>query len=103
MAFVYRNHADLHGTEFLFEDVRVQSFRWDIEEFIIAEDTVFQRNKNFLPRHARVDGYSFDPPLTEILHLVLHQGDEWSDNDAQTFFGECRDLECNGFPTPGRH
>ena len=29
---------------------------------------------DFLPRHARVDGKSFDSPLPQVLYLIFHQG-----------------------------
>ena len=72
MAFVYRNHADLHLPEFGAEDLRIQPFGGDVEEFVVAEDAVLQGGDDVLPAHAGIDGECFDSPLSQILDLVFH-------------------------------
>ena len=63
MAFVHRNHADLHFPQFDTEDFRIQSLGGDVEELIVAEDAVLEGCDNVLPVHAGVDGKRFDAPL----------------------------------------
>ena len=63
MAFVHRNHADLHFPQFDTEDFRIQPFGGDVEELIVAEDAVLEGCDNVLPIHAGVDGKRFDAPL----------------------------------------
>ena len=63
MAFVYRNHADLHFPQFGAEDFRIQPFGRDVEELIVAEDAVFEGCDDVLPAHAGVDGKRFDASL----------------------------------------
>ena len=74
MAFVYRNHADVHFPQFGAEYFRIQTFGGDIEELIVAEYTVFKGDDDVLPAHAGVDGKCLDTPLLQILYLVFHQG-----------------------------
>ena len=44
-------------------------------------------------RHAAIDGCSTDAQLAQVVHLVLHEGDERSDDNANTFLGQCWHLE----------
>ena len=103
MAFVYRNHGDFHRTQLGAEYFRIQPFRRNIKEFVIAEDAVFECGKYFLPPHARIDGKSFDFPLPQILHLIFHQGDKRGDDDTNALLGESGHLKCNRLTASGRH
>ena len=103
MTFVNCNHRDFHRPQFGAEYVRVQTFRRNIEEFVITEDAVFKCSENFLPCHAGVYGKGFDATFAEVLHLVLHQGDERSNDNANPFLGESRHLKGDGLTASGRH
>ena len=103
MAFVYRNHGDFHRTQLGAEYFRIQPFRRDIKELIVAEDTVFQRSDNLLTCHARIYGERFDSAFAQILHLVFHQGDEGGNDNTKSTLGESGHLECDRFATSGRH
>ena len=69
----------------------------------MQEDAVFECGKYFLPRHARVDGYSFDPPLTEILHLVLHQADKRAHHHGYAGQQKGGQLVADRLARPGGH
>ena len=103
VAFVYRNHADVHFPQFGAEYFRIQTFGGDIEELIVAEYTVFKGDDDVLPAHAGVDGKCLDTPLLQILYLVFHQGYQGGNHQAHSFFGKCRDLESNGLAATRRH
>ena len=103
MRLVHRNHADLHASELGLEDFRVQSFGGDIEEFVIAEDAVFQCHHDFFACHAGVDGQCLDASFAEVAHLVLHQGYQRGNDQTQSFLAQCRYLEGDGFPSSGWH
>ena len=103
MAFVYRNHGDFHRTQLGAEYFRIQPFRRNIKEFVIAEDAVFECGKYFLPRHAGIYGERFDSAFAQILHLVFHQGDEGCNDNTKSTLGESGHLECDRFTTSGRH
>ena len=54
-------------------------------------------------RHARIDGrrqYAF---FSQVLHLILHQGNEWCDDDAHALHRQCRHLEGDALAATRRH
>ena len=53
--------------------------------------------------HAAIDGSSANAQLTKMVHLVLHQGDEWGDDDADTLLCQCRHLEGDTLAAARRH
>ena len=48
-----------------------------------------------------MDGDGPDAPVFQVLHLVLHEGDERRDNESQSFLHHGRDLEADGFAAAG--
>ena len=50
-----------------------------------------------------IDGGRLDAPATQIVYLILHEGDERSDDDADTIHSEGRHLERDGLATTCRH
>lgn len=50
-----------------------------------------------------VYGKGFDATFAEVLHLVLHQGDERSNDNANPFLGESRHLKGDGLTASRRH
>lgn len=79
---VHRDKADVHLPEFGLEQLCPQSFRGDVEELVVAEDAILQRDDNFVTSHAGIDGSSLDAPFAQVAYLVLHQCDEWSYDQA---------------------
>ena len=54
-------------------------------------------------REAAVDGCCLNAYLPQVLHLVLHQGNEWRDDNAQTVHAQRRHLECDALAASCRH
>ena len=76
-------------------------FGREVQEFGVAMHTVVEGKVYLAVVHARIDGYGFDAPAFEILHLVFHEGDEGRNDKAQTFVGKGGHLEANGFAAAG--
>ncbi len=53
--------------------------------------------------HAAVDGCCLDAYLAQVVHLVLHQRNEWRHYNANTFHGHCWYLEGDAFAATGGH
>ena len=54
VTFVYCDHGDFHRFQFGAENLRIHTFRRNIEEFVITEDTILQCGENLLARHAGI-------------------------------------------------
>ena len=65
--------------------------------------SVLKCGNNLLPCHTGIYGKSLDTAFAQVVHLVFHQGDERSDDDAKSLLGKGRDLECDGLAATGRH
>jgi len=50
-----------------------------------------------------MDGHGLDLKPAQLIHLVLHQGNQGSNDKADSFHGQGRNLEGNGLPSPGGH
>jgi len=103
VTFVYCDHGDFHCLQFGAENLRIHTFRRNIEEFVITEDTILQCGENLLARHAGIYGKRHDSPFAQVLHLIFHQGNEGSNDNANTFLSESRHLEGDGLSTACRH
>ena len=103
MRFVYGNHADFHVFQLGLEDFCIESFGGYVQEFVVSEDTVLQSYDNLFTSHAGIDGQCLDASFAKVAYLVFHQGNQGSDDDAEPFLCQCRNLEGNGFPSSGRH
>ena len=97
------DEADVHVTELRLEEVGGQAFGRDIENLHGTENAVFEGDDDLFAGESRIDGSGTDATATEVLNLVLHQGDEWGNNHTSAFLGKGRHLEGNGFATTGGH
>jgi hypothetical protein len=50
-----------------------------------------------------MDGHGLDFSLMQLIHLVLHQGDQGSNDNADPFHGHGAYLEGNGFASTRGH
>ncbi len=55
------------------------------------------------PRQSVVDGRGPQVTPSQVLHLVLHQGDERCDDETEAAQCQCRHLEGDAFAAAGRH
>lgn len=74
-----------------------------VKEFHVAVGAVVQRDVDLPRRKARMDRNGRDGPRPEPVDLVLHQGDERRDDDAQPLAGEGRNLIRERFPAARGH
>ena len=103
MGLVDGDKTDAHVAQFLLEEFGGQTFGRDVKQFYVAEDAVLEGDDDLFVGQTGIDGCRLDAPTQQIVNLILHQGDEWGDDDADTLHGEGRHLECNGLAATGRH
>ena len=90
VCFVHGDHAYRQFQEAFAEGFALQAFGRDVEEMVGTELTVVEGYALLVVRHTGVDGSGVDAPFTQILDLVLHQGDEGCDYEAQaSLIGQC--------------
>ena len=65
----------------------------NVEKLGATKDAVVEHAQYLFVLHAAIDGISKDTFLTQVVDLVFHQGDERSDNNADTFQCHCWHLE----------
>ena len=70
------------------ERFRSQPLGSHVEELDVAVDAVVQGDVDLPGRESGVDGHGRDAPGPQAVDLVLHQGDERRDDDAETLAGE---------------
>ena len=103
MTLVDHQQTNLHRLEFGQEDFGTQPFGRNIQEFIFTKDAVFKLGDNLLPAHPGMNGSRLDPDTFQVVHLVFHQGDQWSYNNTNTVHEQSRHLERNRFATTCWH
>ena len=103
MGFIDRNETHLHVAELGLEELAAQSLGRDIEQFSASHDAVLQNRKNLVVLHTAIDGSGNDTPLAQVVHLVLHECYQRSDNDADTLHRQGRNLEGDRLSATGRH
>ena len=79
---IHRNETHLHISQFEFENLRVQTLGREIEKLVASQYHIVKLLIDFLSRQSRVDGCGADAFFAQMLHLVFHQSNEWSDDDA---------------------
>ena len=85
------------------EGFRGQPFGRHVEEFRVAVDAVVQCDVDLPRREPRVDRHGRDSLPPKSVDLILHQGDERRDDDAQPLARHRRNLVGEGFPASGGH
>ena len=94
---------DVHAHDTQAEGLGGQPFGGDVEELYVAVDAVVEGDVDLAGREPRVDRHGGDVPRPEAVHLVLHQGDERRDDDAQPLAGHRRDLVGERFAAARGH
>ena len=78
------------------EQVCIESLRGYVQEFTLRViGGVVQGQVNIVALHSRVDGQGLDPPLLQVLHLVLHQRHQRGDHQGQAVTHQRRHLEAH--------
>ncbi|MNL31179.1 hypothetical protein D3C87_1529540 [compost metagenome] len=102
MRLVDCEQADLHLLRTGDHNVRPQALGRDVEKLRITVNAIIQRNIYLRLAHPRMDRCGWNVPAFELLHLVLHQRDEWRHYNANTFGSHHGHLETDGFPAACR-
>ena len=85
------------------EQLRGKTLGRHIEYLDGSKDGIFEGGQYAVVGHAAVDGSSTDAPTAQVLHLVLHQGNERRDDNADTLLCQCRHLESDALAATSRH
>ena len=94
---------DLHPLDAQPEGVGREPLGGDVEELHVAVGAVVQRNVDLAGREARVDRHGRNVQRAQPVDLVLHQGDEGGDDDAEPLAGHRRDLVGERLAAAGGH
>ena len=85
------------------KDVRRKALGRDVEQFQFARARGAHRLTPYLRRCLRVQRRRADAATRELVHLVLHQGNERRDDERDTRKQDGRQLKPEGFAGAGGH
>ena len=102
MSLIHDNETDIHLLKVISEKPGSEPLGRNIQELEITIRRIIESQLHLAPPHTGIDTKSLDTPVIQILHLVLHQGDERSDHDSNTFPHKGRHLETHGLASSGR-
>lgn len=103
MRFIYRNEVDFHTSNFLLEQVATYAFWRDIQKLVFAKKAIIESGENLLARHTGINSNCLDASVAQVANLVFHQGNEWSDDYADTGKSQSGYLKGDGLATTCRH
>ena len=90
MCFIYGNHGDGQEFEARTEALRFQSFGADVEEFHVPKLTVVEQLGRLFGCLSGIETHGLDAAFLQMRHLIFHEGNEGSDNEAYAI-GHTRD------------
>ena len=85
------------------EGIRLKTLRSDIQKFHLSIRGIPQSRKLFRRRNTRIDKRRRNPPFTQGIHLILHQGNQRRNHDAVSGPHQERQLVTERFSRAGRH
>ena len=103
MTFVDDDERHLQSVEPLFEAFTSHTLGGDIEELVFPKEAIVQCRLYLLLRHPRVNRRSAYATSSQMIHLVLHQRDEWRDDDRKSWEEKPWYLEGNTLAPTSRH
>ena len=103
MRFVNGDKRYAHVAQLGLKQAAAQSFRRNVKQFDAAQDTVLKYAQDVVMLQSGINGLCSDANLPEVVHLILHQGNERRDDNARTFHSHSRHLEGDGLATTRRH
>ena len=98
---VHHQETDLKHVQVGSEKRRAEALGRHVEELAVAVGGVVQGRIHFAARHSGVHRYGLDAPLLQVLHLVLHQGDQGGHDQGQAVPHHRRHLEADGLAAAG--
>ena len=81
----------------------MQTLGREIEKLVASQYHIVKLLIDFLSRQSRVDGCGADALFAQMLHLVFHQSNEWSDDDASALHHQGRHLKRDALATACGH
>ena len=85
--------------EALLENFSLQSLWGEIHELILAINTIVQSDINFPPGHSRMHRQGHDVPRSQLLDLILHERNQWANDERQPVQYKPRDLKADRLPS----
>ena len=101
MRLIHRHQPDAQCLHIFPEQGGFQPLGRNVEKPEITMTGIFQRTAHFLVMHARMYEQGLDAPLTEVRHLVFHQGDERAYHQADAIQREGGTLLKMSLPPAG--
>ena len=103
MRFINSEQGYRHAIEHLQTALSQQPFRCHIEqiEFALSQRTF--NAQGFIEALAGIEKRSAYAQLTERINLILHQRDQWRDDDTAAIAQQGRNLITQGFTAASRH
>ena len=103
MCLVHRYKAHFYALKLLSEHICANTLWRYIQQLGVAQYAVVEHRHNLMTRHTRVYGSRYYPSPSKVLHLVLHQGDKRSYDNAHALLRKSRHLECKRLASTSRH
>ena len=93
MSLINNNEAYVQNVNIRPEQLRSKPFRRQIEKFVVPVGRVVQSQIHLVAAHSGMDRKGSHSPVVQILDLILHEGDERSDDQSDTIPHQTRNLE----------
>ena len=93
MSLVHHDEAYVEDIDVGLEQLCPKPFRREIKKLVVAVGGVVKSQIDLVAAHSRMDRERPHPPVVQILDLILHEGDERSDNQSDTVPHQTRNLE----------
>ena len=103
MAFVNYQQRHIHCVKLGFEQLCNKTFGRDVKKFIISENAILKLRYYLLTGHPGIYSRGLYPHFTQVVHLILHKGNQGSNHNAYPFHRHGWYLESNRFASAGRH
>ena len=113
MRLVDGQQTHVHPLDAFDQDVGLQAFGRQVEKLVLAVHAVVEGHVDFAAAHPRKHRHGRNASPFEPFHLVLHQGDERGNDQADSLLRHGRHLEAQRLATargeqgqrivPGQH
>ena len=102
MCLIDDDETHIHLLHIIPEKRSAETFRRDIEELEIAICCIIKSKLDLTASHSGIDAQCLDAPSGKVLDLILHQCDQRSDYNGDSFTHHRRHLEAYGLASTGR-
>ena len=102
MSLVYHYVVDVQHFQIAAEERSCEPFRRNVKELAASVGGIVKCKVHLMARHARMNGYGLDATRLQVLHLILHKGDERCDHQSSAIAHKRRQLEADALATARR-